>query len=114
MGMRITVKFYLKQPKSDSTVVYAVAHYMGKRYRIFTGEKVLTEFWNQDTEKLRYSKANPDADISNSRIDQYRELIIKALNTFSSNMYPPQAEEVKHAFEKLKLQGSEKSDFLSL
>lgn len=111
--MRASIKFYLKQPKSESTVVYAVAHYMGRRYRIFTGEKVISEYWVQEAQKSKYSKHNPDADITNQRLEVWVDTIEKAFTKFSSSLYPPDPDQLKAEVQRIRLEGSEKSDLFT-
>lgn len=110
--MRISIKFYPKEPKKESTVLFATVHYLGKRYRIFTGEKILTEYWMQDAQKSKYSKLNTDADTTNERLDVWRDVIQRAIAKFSPALYPPDPDELKREIKRLKLEGSEKSDML--
>lgn len=108
--MRSSIKFYLKEPDKDNTVLYATVHYMGKRYRIFTGEKVLSDYWDQKIQKSKYSKHNPDADIINGRLEVWTSVVEKALEKFSSNLYPPDGDALKAEVNRLRMEGSEKSD----
>jgi len=54
--MRTKLNFYLKDKHSAQTIIFASLHYRGKRYRIFTGEKIESQYWIKETRKIRKTR----------------------------------------------------------
>ena len=76
------VKFFLKDKAKDTTSVRAVVRHKGQRYQIAVGETVITKYWNEDKYRCRTVRDYPEASHINTRLDDWADLIEKAINEF--------------------------------
>lgn len=76
------VKFFLKDKAKDTTSVRAVVRHKGQRYQIAVGETVITKYWNEDKYRCRTVRDYPEASHINTRLDDWGDLIEKAINEF--------------------------------
>lgn len=76
------VKFFLKDKAKDTTSVRAVVRHKGQRYQIAVGETVITKYWNEDKYRCRTVRDYPEASHINTRLDDWADLIEKAINKF--------------------------------
>jgi integrase len=87
--------FYLKDKKKERTSIQAIIRFKGKRYKIPTGENVITEFWNQDKERCSIGRKNPDGAFVNAKLDLLEADLKKILNDFNLSNTVPTIQEVK-------------------
>lgn len=76
------VKFFLKDKVKDTTSVRAVIRHKGQRYQIAVGETVITRHWNENKYRCRTPREYPEASHVNTRLDDWADLIEKAINSF--------------------------------
>lgn len=76
------VKFFLKDKAKNTTSVRAVVRHKGQRYQIAVGETVITKYWNEDKYRCRTVRDYPEASHINTRLDDWADLIEKAINNF--------------------------------
>ena len=76
------VKFFLKDKTKDTTSVRAIVRHKGQRYQIAVGETVITKYWNENKYRCRTPREYPEASHINTRLDDWDNLIEKAINSF--------------------------------
>lgn len=76
------VKFFLKDKSKDITSVRAIIRYKGQRYQISVGESVVTKHWNENKYRCRTPREYPEASHINIRLDDWDNIIQKAINSF--------------------------------
>jgi len=76
------VKFFLKDKAKNTTSIRAVVRHKGQRYQIAVGETVITKYWNEDKYRCRTVRDYPEASHINIRLDDWADLIEKAINEF--------------------------------
>lgn len=111
--MRAKIKFYLKDKNKATTVLYISIHYHGKRYRMATGEKIVSEFWIQGTQKAKIGKQYEDGDVINSRLIVWADIIEKAFDKFAKDLNPPDQDDLLQEVHRLKDGGKEKSEYFT-
>jgi hypothetical protein len=76
------IGFYLNYPQKEISAVRAIVRHKGQRYPISTGESVITKYWNEKKHRCRTSREYPEALHINTRLDDWADLIEKAVNSF--------------------------------
>jgi len=94
------VNFFLKDTKKEQTTVDAILRYKGQRYKIPTGEKVLTKHWNASKYRCKEVRAFPGAGEINMRLDLWEQKIKSVLNEFALKMEIPDVATFKDAVRK--------------
>jgi len=111
--MRAKLKFYLSQKKKVSTVIVVSLHYRGARYRIFTGEKVESQYWIHSAQKCKEGKLYSDGEKINARLESWKWIIEKALDKFTE-INPPDQDELLQEINRIKNGSSEKNEYLTV
>lgn len=72
----IRVKFNLKEPSKEMSLIYLVA-YMGTKcpLRYSTSEIVPSQYWNKDMQKMREVREYPKAKLINRKLDKMRRFL---------------------------------------
>jgi integrase len=92
------VSFYLTRPDSDSeTAVYARICYNGYKFKWYTTESILPDFWNPKKQEARKSSSFPEGPEFNERLDQIKKDITRIFRGWvnDNNGMIPQAETFK-------------------
>lgn len=76
------IGFYLDNSKKDISALRAIVRHKGQRYTISIGESVITKFWNDKTHRCRTVRDYTEASHINTRLDDWADLIEKAINEF--------------------------------
>lgn len=76
------VGFYLNTPNNPISALRAIIRHKGQRYTISIGESVIPKFWNDKSHRCRTVRDYPEASHINTRLDDWADLIEKAINSF--------------------------------
>jgi integrase len=77
-AVKMKVSFYLTRPDSDSeTAIYARICYHGYKFKWYTTESIIPEFWNKKKQEAKKSSSFYDGPELNERLDQIRKDISK-------------------------------------
>jgi len=77
-----SIRFNLKEPREDESLILLVYRYEGKKLVISTKEQVLTKYWNHDSMKVRKVNAYPDHVRINASLRHWRDALSKAWRDF--------------------------------
>lgn len=76
------VGFYLNTPNNPISALRAIVRHKGQRYTISVGESVIPKHWNDKSHRCRTVRDYPEASHINTRLDDWADLIEKAINSF--------------------------------
>lgn len=76
------VGFYLNTPNNPMSALRAIVRHKGQRYTISVGESVIPKYWNDKSHRCRTVRDYPEASHINTRLDDWADLIEKAINSF--------------------------------
>ena len=78
-SITMALHFNLKTPSLDTSFIFAIGRYKGKKFVLSTGEKIPVKYWNPDKERARNHQAFKDSESLNAHLDtiegQYKELL---------------------------------------
>jgi hypothetical protein len=87
--------FFLKDKNKDNTTIEAIVRYKGQRFKISTGEKVCSDFWNPLKSRCNQGRQYEDGSSINLRLEVWEKHIKTVLNKFALKFKVPTAEEFK-------------------
>jgi hypothetical protein len=81
----MTISFFLSRPKSESeTSIYATICYGGQKFKYYTGESILPEYWNKKTKTAKQTAKFPENPEFNQRLRDINSKINKAFLDFKN------------------------------
>jgi len=89
--------FFLKDKNKDNTTIEAIVRYKGQRFKISTGEKVCSDFWNPVKSRCNQGRQYEDGSSINLRLEVWEKHIKTVLNNFALKFKIPSTEEFKEA-----------------
>lgn len=78
----MNIAFYLDNAKKQTSALRAIVRHKGQRYTISIGESVHTKQWNDKTYRCRTVRDYPEAAHINTRLNDWEDVIKKAINSF--------------------------------
>lgn len=91
--------FYLKDKSKEKSAIVAIVRFKGKRYKLSTGESVLTEFWNAPKYRARTGAQYQDGYAINDKLDSIETEIKGVLNDFNLRSIIPTQKELRDKYE---------------
>jgi integrase len=90
-----SIRFNLKDPKEEESLILLVYRYEGKKFVTSTKEHVLTKYWNHDSMSVRKVNAYPDHVRINASLRHWRDALSKAWGDFQIKSKIPTKLELK-------------------
>jgi integrase len=83
------VKFNPLTTKKEVTYLYTLFNYNGHTLRFGSGEKVYTEFWNNETQRLNLNRKHPEHSDINIRLNDLASLVLQIYKDFDNGEILP-------------------------
>jgi hypothetical protein len=112
----MNVSFFLKQPKADTTVIFAHIGYAGLKVKYYLPDlKIAPKFWDTETQLAKPKREFPTHPEFNRRLKDWRRDIEKAVLNyqFSNGSRFPSPETLKAILHSLKKDLAPKSEPLT-
>ena len=89
--------FFLKNKNKDNTTIEAIVRYKGQRFKISTGEKVCSQYWNPGKSRCNQVRQYEEGALINLRLEIWEKHIKTVLNNFAIKFKIPTTDEFKEA-----------------
>jgi integrase len=106
----------LKEPKAESqTLIYLLFRFNNQRLKYSTGQKIHPDFWNEDKQKAKDTRAFPGAAEMNTLLKNHMDVAHDIYRTIINDKQVPTLKNIKNGLDevfKTPLQNSSPKDFM--